>query len=103
MYKRQTRGPLLNDMAWGGYLLYARPDIPVFIDGQTDFYGEELSREYLTAVKARPGWEDVLEKYGVTWTLTRRDEPINQLLALDPEWERVYADDVAVIYWHAAR
>jgi hypothetical protein len=93
-----TSEPLFNQMRFGGYLLYTRPDIPVFIDGQTDFYGEELSREYLTVLKAWPGWEGVLEKYGVAWTLTRKAEPINQLLALDDDWRRIYTDEVAVVY-----
>lgn len=93
-----TSGPVFNQMHFGGYLLYTRPDVPVFIDGQTDFYGEQLSREYLTALKASPGWEGVLDKHGVTWTLTRKGEPINQLLALDEDWRRVYADEVAVVY-----
>jgi len=93
-----TSGPVFNQMHFGGYLLYTRPDIPVFIDGQTDFYGEELSREYLGVLKSWPGWEDVLEKHSIAWTLTRKEEPINQLLALSEGWRRVYADDVTVVY-----
>ena len=93
-----TSGNVLNEMAWGGYLLLERPDIPVFIDGQTDFYGEELSRDYLAAIKARQGWREVLDTYDIAWTFTRRWEPINQLLALDPDWRRAYEDDVAVVY-----
>jgi hypothetical protein len=91
-------GPVFNQMTWGGYILYARPDIPVFIDGQTDFYGEELSREYLTVLEGRAGWHDVLDRYHVQWTLTFRAEAINQLLDLDPEWRRAYEDDVAITY-----
>ncbi|MDX1600183.1 MAG: hypothetical protein R3191_01575, partial [Anaerolineales bacterium] len=91
-------GPVFNQFRWGGYLLYEHPDIPVFIDGQTDFYGEELTREYLTVLKANPGWDRVLEKHGVTWTFTRSSEPINQLLELDEDWERVYEDDVTIAY-----
>ncbi len=35
-------GPVYNEFIWGGYLLYAWPEVPVFIDGQTDFYGEAV-------------------------------------------------------------
>jgi hypothetical protein len=93
-----TTGPVFNQMHWGGYLLYARPDIPVFIDGQTDFYGEELSREYLAALRGRPEWRDVLNEHGVTWTLIATGEPIIQLLDLAPEWQRIYEDGVATIH-----
>lgn len=95
----ETPGPpVFNQMIWGGYLLYARPDVPVFIDGQTDFYGEDLSREYLTALKGHVGWRSVLDRYEIGWTLLGVAEPLNQLLELDPEWYRTYADDVATVY-----
>ncbi len=90
--------PVFNQMIWGGYLLYARPDVPVFIDGQTDFYGEDLSRDYLTALKGHQGWRSVLNRYGIGWTLLGAAEPLNQLLELDPDWYRIYADDVAMVY-----
>lgn len=91
-------GPVFNQMAWGGYLLYTRPDIPVFIDGQTDFYGPTLSRQYLTALGGYPGWRDVLDEHGVEWTITRSGGTLSQLLALDDGWTRAHADDVATIY-----
>jgi hypothetical protein len=94
----ETSGPVFNQMAFGGYLLYERPDIPVFIDGQTDFYGAGLAREYLTALSGYRGWRQVLERHGIEWTITRTDEALNQLLALDPGWSRQYADEVATIY-----
>lgn len=97
-----TSGPVFNHMHWGGYLLYVRPDVPVFIDGQTDFYGEELAREYLQALNGRPGWDAVLARHGVEWTLTRSDAALNQLLALDPGWRQLYSDGVATIYRRAA-
>jgi hypothetical protein len=44
-------GEMFNYFIWGGYLLYREwPDLQVFIDGQTDFYGETLSREYLSVL-----------------------------------------------------
>jgi hypothetical protein len=93
-----TSGAVFNQMHWGGYLLYVRPDIPVFIDGQTDFYGEELAREYLATLNGLPGWRAVLDRYDVEWILVGSREPLVQLLALDPEWRRVYTDEVAAIY-----
>jgi hypothetical protein len=93
-----TSGHVFNQMHWGGYLLYAAPEIPVFIDGQTDFYGEELAREYLVAVNGQAGWRDVLDRHGVEWTLIGARQPLVQLLALDREWSPVYTDRVAVVY-----
>lgn len=91
-------GHMFNQIQWGGYILYARSGLPVFIDGQTDFYGEELSREYLQVINGRSGWREILERYDVRWTLTATAAPLNQLLALDPAWERSYSDGAAVIF-----
>ena len=91
-------GAVFNEMEWGGYLLYALPDIPVFIDGQTDFYGEELVQEYFIAHHGTEGWSDVLDKYEVQWTLTRSDASLNQLLEMHADWLLVLDDGVAAVY-----
>jgi hypothetical protein len=47
-------GEVFNYFIWGGYLLYRQwPDMRVFIDGQTDFYGEALTRQYVQVINAR--------------------------------------------------
>jgi hypothetical protein len=44
MKAEQISGPGFNYFPWGGYILYrAWPEQHVFIDGQTDFYGESLT------------------------------------------------------------
>jgi hypothetical protein len=92
-----ARGHVFNEMAWGGYILLQRPDIPVFIDGQTDFYGERLSSDYLRIIGGGRGWNELLDSYAIDWTLTRPDEPIVQLLDLHPDWEIRYRDPVAAL------
>lgn len=91
-------GKLFNQMEWGGYLIYERPELPIFIDGMSHIFGEQLARRYLTALDAKPGWREVLDDYDVSWTLTRSAAPLNQLLALDPAWRLEYQDPVATIY-----
>jgi hypothetical protein len=92
------QGNVFNHFEWGGYLLYAAPEIPVFIDGQTDFYGEALTRDYLAAVQLQPGWRDVLERHRIGWTLTATSAPLNRALELSPEWRLAYRDETATIF-----
>ena len=33
---------------------------PVFVDGRTDLYGDELLREYLATIFANSGWRETL-------------------------------------------
>jgi len=91
-------GPVYNEFIWGGYLLYAWPEIPVFIDGQTDFYGEELTREYRDIRFLQPGWRDSLAKRGVKWVLVPPDSPLAGALDLLDEWELSYSDQTAAVY-----
>ncbi len=57
------KGEMFNHFTWGGYLLYRMwPEETVFIDGQTDFYGETLTREYSQVITLQNGWKDTLEE-----------------------------------------
>lgn len=90
-------GRMFNYFPWGGYLLYRLyPDYRVFIDGQTDFYGEALTREYETVITLATGWEDVLVRYDVAWAIVPTAEPLRSVLQT-AGWQEVYADSTAVI------
>jgi hypothetical protein len=90
---------VFNQFEWGGYLLFCcAPEVRVFIDGQTDYYGTELTRQYDEALNAGPGWEEILTRYDVDWALVRPEEPLAQVLAESERWDEVYRDDVAVAY-----
>lgn len=91
------QGHMYNFFTWGGYLLYRLwPTQQVFIDGQTDFYGEALTREYVQVESLQPGWEGVLTKYEVEWVITRTGEPLADAL-LEQGWKLLYQDETAVI------
>ena len=92
-------GPVYNEFGWGGYLLYrAWPSIPVFIDGQTDFYGEELTREYVEIRALQANWEQLLAKNKVAWALIPPEAPLAQGLELHSDWRLLYSDSTAVAY-----
>ncbi|HMN61051.1 MAG TPA: hypothetical protein PJ988_11840, partial [Anaerolinea sp.] len=91
-------GEVFNYFPWGGYLLYREwPNLNVFIDGQTDFYGEALTRQYEQVLTLAPGWQDVLGEYRVGWVILPSNEALAQALADDPGWTQVYQDKTAVI------
>ncbi|HEU5317523.1 MAG TPA: hypothetical protein VFX49_15530 [Chloroflexota bacterium] len=87
-----------NELRWGGYLLHAMwPDNRVFIDGQTDFYGEDLSREFLDVIELEPGWQKVLDRHAIQWVLLDAGTPAVRALAADPAWRVTYVDRTAAI------
>lgn len=90
-------GQMFNDYGWGGYLMLVLPERKVFVDGRNDFYGEALMKEFDEVDDVRPGWEGVLEKYGVGWTILPNKHALNSVLALRPYWKVVYTDEVAAV------
>ncbi len=88
-------GEIFNDVTWGGYLVLALPQHKVFVDGRVDFYGEKLINEFNIVDEIRPGWEAVLAKYNVGWTILPRAHRLNQILA--PSWQAAYTDAVATV------
>ena len=95
--KNPQEGNMFNEFIWGGYVLLREwPRELVFIDGQTDFYGEELTREYVQVGSLDDGWEDVLEKYKVNWALIPSDAPLTKTL-IGQGWRELYRDSTAVI------
>jgi len=94
-------GNMFNQFAWGGYILYRLwPAEKVFIDGQTDFYGEALLREYFEVTNVGVGWEAILDKYAVSWMLIPRNDEFAEYLYFvdDDVWDVIYEDDTAVIF-----
>jgi hypothetical protein len=97
-------GRPFNYFPWGGYLLYRLwPDQNVFIDGQTDFYGEALTRQYEQVLTLSPGWEAVLDQYSVEWVILPASEALAGELRGRPEWSVLYEDHTAVVLSRGGR
>jgi len=95
--RQQLEGRLFTDLAWGGYVVYAWPEQKIFIDGGTDFFGEDVFREYAKVRRMSPGWRDVLAKRDVSVTLLERKAALTHELTRDPRWNLWYCDSLAVI------
>jgi hypothetical protein len=90
-------GRIYNDFIWGGYMLFAWPEQKVFIDGQTDFYGEELTRTHTTIAALSPGWRDKLKKWDISLVLMPGQSSLSHELVREPMWHLWYCDSTAVI------
>ncbi len=97
-HPEQFRGNMFNQYVWGGYLLQALPEHRVFVDGRTDFYGESLIRQYDDTSALRTNWMQALDEYHVSWTLLPTEHCLNLALALLPNWQCVYSNEVATIF-----
>ncbi|HZI73427.1 MAG TPA: hypothetical protein VFD73_05265, partial [Gemmatimonadales bacterium] len=96
--RHRLDGRLFTEFVWGGYILYAWPEQRVFIDGGTDFYGEDLFREYTRIKRMSPGWRDDMAKRDISLLLLERDKPFTYEIARDASWSMWYCDSLAVVF-----
>lgn len=95
-------GRIYHAFTWGGYFLYAWPGQKIFIDGMTDFFGEELTRDYVTIARVQPGWDRKLDEHDITIAMIPANGPLAYALERDG-WHELYSDGTAVILRRAAR
>lgn len=92
------QGRLFSDLAWGGYLIYAWPEQKIFIDGGTDFFGEDIFREYADIKLLSPGWRELLAKHRISLMLLDRQTTLAHELVRDGRWGVWYCDSLAVMF-----
>ncbi len=86
---------LYNEYTWGGYLIYALyPDVPLFIDGRSDFYRSRIMDDYAVIGRLDPGWEEVMRQYGIDAVLLRKDSRLARKLRENSGWQEVFTGDV---------
>jgi hypothetical protein len=92
--------PMYNTYGYGGYLVWSRwPERKVFIDGRGDLYEVNgVFSDYLEVAQLKPAAFTVLQIYGIQSCLLNRQEPLATVLAAQPGWQRLYSDDVSVLY-----
>ena len=94
-----VRGRLFNEYAWGGYLIHQLPAVPVFVDGRSDLYGGAfLANPYQQLEGGGPGWQQMLDRYGVGTVLVSRTSGLAYVLAADPAWRWVHTDRLAAVF-----
>jgi hypothetical protein len=97
--REQPPQPMFNSYNWGGYLMHALPDYPVFVDGRTDLYGDEfLTNHYLQTATGGQGWRDTLAEYGVNTVIVEAGSGLARALREEPGWRLGYEDDLAAVF-----
>jgi hypothetical protein len=96
--QNQPAGPLFNSYNWGGYLVWALPEYPVFVDGRTDLYNDELLAKYIQISAGGEEALSLLDDLSVNFVLIEPDSGLAELLGENPDWKPAVRDDVAAIY-----
>jgi hypothetical protein len=83
---------------WSGYLIWAVPSNPVYIDGRIDMYGDEFVREYLKIVQGTIPWEEPFARHQVKNVIVRPKSHLARSLQESSEWQQLYEDEMTVVF-----
>jgi hypothetical protein len=99
---QKPQGPVFNDIAFGGYLIWRlQPQVKVFIDGRTAYlYAPEFLKEARDALYQPEAFAGLSARYGFQWAVVdaRADSISARPLAASPDWAMIYVDDTAAVY-----
>ncbi|MBI5264366.1 MAG: hypothetical protein HY852_21420 [Bradyrhizobium sp.] len=98
LLKQREAKRVFNAYEFGGYLISR--DVPVFVDGRAELYGEKFVMDFFNAVEARKvdTLLGLLDRYKIDATLLVATAPAAKVLDHVQGWKRLYADGVAVIH-----
>ncbi|MCR6735272.1 MAG: hypothetical protein NVV83_14890 [Afipia sp.] len=96
--KERKVARILHNAGFGGYLI--TQGIPVFFDGRAELYGEDFVVKALNAfaLKDVGSFLGLLETWKIDATLLTPATPAVGLLDRLDGWQRIYADDEAVVH-----
>jgi hypothetical protein len=84
---------------WGDYLIYRLyPRTKVFVDGRSDYYGDDFETKVLDVVAVSYGWDRTLARFGVDTVLMPSNSPLTGALKESSRWRVVYDDGVALVF-----
>ncbi|MDB5504984.1 MAG: hypothetical protein JWR89_4886 [Tardiphaga sp.] len=98
LLKKRGSKRIFNAYQFGGYLIAM--GVPTFIDGRAELYGEQFVLDYFDAIEGRKVDEllRLLDGFQIDATLLAPASPAAQFLDHLNGWQRLYADDIAVIH-----
>jgi len=89
---------------WGDYLIWKMyPAQKVFVDGRSDFYGDDFEEKYIDILNVSAGWEQTLTKFGVDTILMPPNTPLTGALKESSHWRVVYDDGISVVFHSTQR
>jgi len=98
IHRNHLQGPLLNEMSWGGFLIYAVPEIPPSMDGRTNVHTQDEILRALPLWNGEPGWQNRKELQDANLILSNHWWPLTVLLRSDPRFRLAYEDKTSLLF-----
>ncbi len=98
IHRNHIQGPIVNEFTWGGFLIYALPEIPVFIDGRTNVHSQDDVVRAVALYRGEAGWRNAPALRNANLVICDHKWPLGGLLRGDPRFKVAYEDRVAVLF-----
>lgn len=102
---KQLSGNVYAAYEWGGFLIWKRPDVKVFVDGRMTAWNNGSSefpyQTYLKILQSQKGWNELLRKYNTDYILIAQGTFLDLLLDKQADifgWKKVYEDKSHAIF-----
>ncbi|HTS49208.1 MAG TPA: hypothetical protein VMH05_14755 [Bryobacteraceae bacterium] len=93
---------IFTDDEWGDYLIYQLyPGHKVFVDGRSDFYGQDFEEKYLDLMNVKYDWQQYLDQYRINTIVLSTTAPLAGAIKESSRWRAVYDDTVAIVFLRA--
>lgn len=90
---------LFTSDQWADYLLYNYyPSQRVFMDGRSDFYGNDLVKKYQHIMSAQYDCEDLLKRFSIDGVMVSTDAPLATLLKHSPDWKLLFDNGTTIVF-----
>ena len=94
---RKCPDRLFNRLEDGGYLMWALPSRPVFVDSRMNAYPLDLLKQSREA-DLHGEYANVFREYGIRCAVVATDSPLAHRLEHDHVMARTYADDQRIVF-----
>ena len=96
--EKRLPGPIYNHFNWGGYLIWALPEIPVSMDGRTNLHGDARISRAVDTWLGKNGWESDPELAKSRLVISHPKQVLAALLRADERFRLVYEDKTALVF-----
>ena len=85
--------------SWADYLTFHfYPRQKIFVDGRSDFFGQQISEDYVQILKGQHGWDTLLKRYDLESALIPSQSALASLLRENRGWRVIDGDNQAVLF-----
>jgi hypothetical protein len=93
---------IFTDDEWGDYLIYELyPSHKVFVDGRSDFYGQEFEQKFFDLMNVKYDWQQYLDQYKIDTIVLSTATPLASAIKESSHWRAVYDDKIAIVFRRA--